>query len=463
MFPSPKSYGTRDYDDQNKVFDIIQTQVLPQTDAEYFRVDVRVKRRPDLTPKYLVAYLLRKDVYTAEVVKIDLTSDFMAADVTFEYDESSESEEDKDAEEDEQFEEEQTFDEDGRPIEAEIEGEPQFTDEEFGYAYDFVAATPVPEIPTAKAAVERLHQLASAAGLKSRMLLGADASVANYKSYLTSGLTGFVNVGHGNTGLIVLHDGTLPASWFNGLSGSPLRPGVTYFNSCKVFNDPLKAAVMKAGARTYIGGIVNLLIGPSEEVCKCFWARALEATANMGDSLKKCEKDHYPNEGAHGITGALGRFFVEKLAHAAWLHGHAAVVERPERLSEHTLYGFFARMRGKPFNSNWVHFAIPTPVIVERRRLRAGSVMIRYRTGPGCSIHAVHVWDGERRIASYNGLNLTAPNSFRWPRFEVPGHPPIKWGLGISVGLKFGDGANLPSNKLLIDFSSAGCDFVTRL
>jgi hypothetical protein len=147
--------------------------------------------------------------------------------------------------------------------------------------------------------------MAVKAGLKSKILLGADASVANYKKYLASGLKGFVNIGHGNTSLIVLDDGPLHASWFQGLSGKPLAPGVVYFNSCKVFNNPLQPAVMQAGARTYIGGIVNLLIGPSEKVCQCFWDKVVLQHIAMGDALKDCEKAHYPTQGAHGISGDL--------------------------------------------------------------------------------------------------------------------------------------------------------------
>jgi hypothetical protein len=175
-------------------------------------------------------------------------------------------------------------------------------------AFDMIVATPVPEIPTAKAAVEAINEIAVSAGLKSKILLGADASVANYKNYLKSGLKGFVNIGHGNTSLIVLHDGALYASWFDGLAGRPLAPAVVYFNSCKVFNNPLQPAVMKAGARTYIGGIVNLSIGPSEAVCKCFWKKVLLQGAAMGQALKDCEKTEYHTQGAHGISGDLGRF-----------------------------------------------------------------------------------------------------------------------------------------------------------
>jgi hypothetical protein len=457
VFASRKEYATFDSRDEPKVAEVIRDRVLPQTEAEYFRVDVKIKRKSDQAPAYLIAYMLRKDIYSAEVVRVDVDSHYEASKITFNYDESGD-EEDEEAADDEEWEED-------IPGEAGIveEGE-YFGEEEDEYAVDFVAATPVPEIATAKAAVEKLHELATKAGLKSKMLLGPAATVSNYKHYLTSGLKGFVNIGHGNPNGIVLHDGSLNASWFQGLSTNALKPGVIYFNSCKVFNDPLKSAVMHGGARTYIGGIVNLLIGPSENVCTCFWGEVLTSETRMNVALAQCEKDKYPQEGAHGIDGDTGSFSVVKyrLAHAMWTHGHGSQIEHPDRLSLERRYGFFIRLRGKPFTSNWVHFEVPTPVIIDSRRLRVGSVMVRFRAGPGAYVHAVHVWDGERRIATYNGIHLS-PRRFVWPRFDVPNHPYIRWGLGISVGVKFGDGANLPKNKLLVDISSAGCDFVVKV
>lgn len=460
LFGSRKEYESFDLQDESKVVEVVQNHILPKSKAEYLRVNVKIKRKSDYAPDHIVAYLLRKDIYTAEVVRVNVDSNYQVKDITFDY-EDSEDAEDEEIPTEEEFVEE---DEEGELLEEEDAfGAAEYTgEEEYEYAFDFIAATPVPEISSAKAAVEKLHQLATQAGLRSKMLLGAEATVANYKQYLTSGLKGFVNIGHGNTSLIVLYDGTLNASWFNGLSSKPLRPSVVYFNSCKVFNDPLKSAVMKAGARTFIGGIVNLLIGPSEEVCKCFWSKILTSSAHMKAALTKCEKDKYPNENAHGIMGDIGPFSVEKLklAHAMWTHGHSVQIQNLERLTFERRYGSLIRLRGKPFTSNWVHVAVPTPVIVEGKRLRVGSVMIRFRTGPGAWVYAVHVWDGERRLATHN-VNLS-PRSFIWPRFDVPNHPPIRWGLGISIGLKFGDDANLPWNKLLVDISSAGCDFVVK-
>lgn len=286
VFASARRQRTYDRQDEQRIADVIRQDVLPKTKATYHSVSVKVKRTADGSPQYLIAYMLRKDTYTADVTKIDVDQTYQVQAIQEEYDNS----EDIDDEDEADYEEGAAYALQGSSLE-------------------FVAATPVPEIPTAKQAVQAIHQLALNAGLHSKVLLGPDASVANYKRYLGSGLQGFVNIGHGYPGGIVLDDGPLPASWFQSLSGDPLSPAVVYFNSCKVFNPPLQPAVMGAGARTYIGGIVSLLIGPSEEVCKCFWNKSLLQGDRMGDGLPGCEKAHYPDQGAHGISGDLGPFY----------------------------------------------------------------------------------------------------------------------------------------------------------
>lgn len=438
LLTTRKEYKSSDLRDEPSVVKIIRDRVLPLSDAEYYRVDVKIKRTRDQTPNYLIAYLLRKDIYLAEVVKVDLDENFEVKDIEVNYTTTKEEEEEDEGEE-EKF----------------------FTEEEYEEAFDFVVATPCDDIPSAKDAVGNLHNLATECGLKSKMLLGPEATVNNYKSYLRSGVKAFVNIGHGSPNGIVLHDGTLSAFWFQTLTSQQLKPAVVYFNSCQVHNDPLKPNVMNAGARTFIGGIVNLLIGASEEVCKCFWNTVLHSETKMVDALHQCEKDKYPDEGAHGIIGDLGPFTVVKvkLAQAMWVHGHSMQIEYPDRIDQQIRAGFYIKVKGKPFTGNWFHFAIPTPVIVNGERLRVGSVMVRFRTGPGTSVHAVHIYDGEHKIAAHDGLNLSS-KQFSWPRFDVPTHPPIKWGLGISIGVKFGDDANLPPDKLLMEISSAGCDFV---
>jgi hypothetical protein len=289
VFPSPVEFRAFDTQEEDSIAQVIRSEVLPREKADYYSVKVDVHRKADGKPEYLVAYMLRKDTYTADVVRVDVDEGYGIRGFQDDYREAE-----------------------GEP-EAGAEGEEEepptdvraVAEEAYG-AVEFVAATPCPEIPTALAAVEQIHEWAQEAGLNSVLLLGEEASVANYKKYLSSGLRGFVNVGHGNTNEIVLADGRLGYSWFNSL-GRRLCPAVVYFNSCQVFNNPLQPAVMKAAARTFIGGIVNLGIGTFEEVCNCFWENVLLRNASMS-ILTKCEKDNYPTTGAHGISGDLGSF-----------------------------------------------------------------------------------------------------------------------------------------------------------
>jgi hypothetical protein len=281
LIKTSKEYETRDLQDEVLVREIINDNIIPKLEDKYFRIDAKIKRNSDKSPKQIVAYLLRKDIYLAEVATVDLTNDFEVKEIKFGKDYV-----DEDEEEDE-------------------DEEPDIR--EFAVGFDIIVSTPVPEISTAKAAVEKLNnEILPKAGFKCKMLLGKDATIANYKQYLASGLKGFVNIGHGNTTGIALYDGFLSNSWFQSLANKPLAPSVVYFNSCQVHNEPFKSAVINAGARTFIGGIVNLAIGPSEEVCKCFWERSLNQIIRMDDALHQCEKEKYPSQGAHGISGDLG-------------------------------------------------------------------------------------------------------------------------------------------------------------
>ncbi len=284
VFGSPKKSRSYDQKDEQQIITSIRDKVLPEIGIDYHSVSVKVKRKADQSPDYLVAYMLRKDTYTADTVKIELSDSYGVQSIVQNYDDSGEEED----------EEESTFGD---------------TPE---YGVDFVVATPVPEIPTAKQAVDYLYNLATSVGLNARKLLGPAASVANYRHYLRSGVKGFVNIGHGSPSSIILHNGTLHANWFNALTGTPVKPAVVYFNSCQVFNSPLQPAVMKSGARTYIGGIVNLGIGPSEAVCKCFWDKSFKLLKGMKSNLTQCEKDKYPRQGDHGISGDTGIFWLSK-------------------------------------------------------------------------------------------------------------------------------------------------------
>jgi hypothetical protein len=130
-------------------------------------------------------------------------------------------------------------------------------------------------------------------------------------------------------------------------------------------------------------------------------------------------------------------------------------IEYPDRIASEWRAGFYIRISGKSGTENWFHFAVPTPVIVNDKRLKVGSVMLRFRTGSAdARVKHVHVYDGEKKIAQHNNVNLYGENMFK--RFDVPGHPPVQWGLGISIGVGFG----VESMSHQMEFISAGCDFI---
>jgi hypothetical protein len=279
------TYGGRE---TKKIAKSVRGQLLLPSKEPYHKVYVTVKHKRSGAPQALHVYMLRAYTYTADVVRlvVDAAYNVKAVDRSYPGDEEEES--------------------------GAIAGEQAIAARDrVRPGADMVFGTPVPEIPTAKAGVDYVCKIAKAAGYKVVKLLGADASLANYRKYLTGELKAFGNVGHGYTGGIVLADGNLTATWFSGLAKKALWPEVIYFNSCQTFNPPLEPAIMGAGARTFIGGKVNLLIGPSEEVFKCFWTKVLakgEKGEKMGAALTACEKEKYPTPGAHGIDGALGKF-----------------------------------------------------------------------------------------------------------------------------------------------------------
>lgn len=141
------------------------------------------------------------------------------------------------------------------------------------------------------------------------------------------------------------------------------------------------------------------------------------------------------------------------IAHAMWTHGYSLQVEIPQNGTVERR-GFSAKyIASTAGGTNWLHFAIPTPVLVNDKRLRAGSAMVRFRCGTGGSVKAIHVYDAENKIAGVDNINL---NFTQWhlERVDVPGDPLILWALGISVLVSSG------TTERWVEFSAAGCDFL---
>lgn len=168
---------------------------------------------------------------------------------------------------------------------------------------EFVAATPVPDYPTAKQYVDQVYQDASQHGYKSVELLGSDASVSNYQNYLSCPkLKGFFSIGHGSPNGILLFDGDLGADQFSQMNKELKEHAVVLLNSCEVFNDPMKSDVIDGSdPQKYAGGISTLLIGTSEPASACFWSHAFDGKP-MSQWLNSCATKIDPND-TWGIGG----------------------------------------------------------------------------------------------------------------------------------------------------------------
>jgi hypothetical protein len=137
-----------------------------------------------------------------------------------------------------------------------------------------------------------------------------------------------------------------------------------------------------------------------------------------------------------------------------WIHGTSVNVEFPDRLLLARKTGSFASFIGKPNTENWFHFAIPTPVIDQGRRLKIDSVVLQFLTKPDVWVTNVHIYDGYYKIAAHDHLSLTGNQWYK--RFDV-NDKYVRYGLGISIGVRFG------RNELerhFINFYSAGGNFL---
>ena len=189
---------------------------------------------------------------------------------------------------------------------------------------------------------------------------------------------------------------------------------------------------------------------------------------------------------------------MSKLKAAMWVHGNSVRVERqrPIRvpssiayednitlLKDYSVYAeevdCFARDvetglnafqnygSGATFYSgfnvtNWFHFSFPTPVILDNTYTQLAKVFVFYKTEEWTQLTNVHIYDGPQRVKVFDGLAFAGDHSNGIDAmncWELSPPQTIHYGLGLSVGIKFGpEGPRNPS----IYFSAAGADFYTQ-
>lgn len=154
-------------------------------------------------------------------------------------------------------------------------------------------------------------------------------------------------------------------------------------------------------------------------------------------------------QGIQNLYGGPGA-----LENATWIHGNAALIEHPGRIESQRYFGFFNRIIGKRNTNNWIHFALPTPVIEDGKRLVMDRFMLRAVTGTAATLRDVHIRDGERVVALLNEVNRTG--SLNFEKFGVAQMKAVQWGISVSLGFDFGSGT---AAQRRVDLISAGFDF----
>jgi hypothetical protein len=116
-----------------------------------------------------------------------------------------------------------------------------------------------------------------------------------------------------------------------------------------------------------------------------------------------------------------------------WVHGHTGETQSAHGFQVERL-GQYLRLKAEQPSEAWVHYGPPTMLAGARITILL-SVMIRFRTFGSAVLDRVHVWDGGRRIAEHDSLNVQYPAD--------PSHP-LTGGSGDFGDLELALGAPEP-------------------
>ncbi|MBM3943648.1 MAG: hypothetical protein FJ316_12200 [SAR202 cluster bacterium] len=143
--------------------------------------------------------------------------------------------------------------------------------------------------------------------------------------------------------------------------------------------------------------------------------------------------------------------------YVSWVHGSSMQVEYLNRLTGVRHCGPFVRIEGAAGQNTWVHFPIPTPAVMDNKKMRAGAALVSFRTRSHATVHEVIVYDGEQQVAVHSNLGLQGDHLEA--RFEVPDHPNVNQGINITLGVMFSPGA--PDVRVMqIEVVGAGMEFL---
>ncbi|MGD8837065.1 MAG: hypothetical protein PVJ19_19135, partial [Desulfobacteraceae bacterium] len=279
IFPNNSYWAasdTKQEDKEDKINTIINENFYLDEEILH-KANVKVQYSDDGSADHLVVYLLSKTTYSADTYRVNLNEDFSVDSIISNYKEQQ-----------------SHYDQDTKLTYATCPDD----------SVDMVFSTAETSIPTALAGINTAVEIAESQGYNVEELIGSEENTTAIKNWLAcDNLILYGRIGHGDSSGIVLDDGYLNYSYFQGLSSTALNDKAMYFNSCEVHNNPLEPAIVDAGVQKFVGGDVELLIGTSEEVFKCWMQKVIVDGGAMTSSLASCEDEVNYQSGAHGISG----------------------------------------------------------------------------------------------------------------------------------------------------------------
>ncbi len=121
-------------------------------------------------------------------------------------------------------------------------------------------------------------------------------------------------IGEGDSTKLIMYDGALTSSDFNGMNRwRGLKDCVCFVGSDNSYSDALRNSIVNGsaserhGVRTYVGCTVANSISTHAEISTDFWQHTLFECYNMSDALEAAVNSH--NATGYSIWGDTGRFF----------------------------------------------------------------------------------------------------------------------------------------------------------
>ncbi|HEY2912714.1 MAG TPA: hypothetical protein VGK21_05100 [Candidatus Angelobacter sp.] len=153
---------------------------------------------------------------------------------------------------------------------------------------------------------------------------------------------------------------------------------------------------------------------------------------------------------------------------ASWVHGNAVVVEDPPAddggLYFFNHFGWGTQIVIGPGSSRWFHVALPTPVILDAKRLKVIRVFLQLRIERLGSLDGADLWDGDTKVATITDFkdkpDVQFPGILTFELFEPLA---CQRGLGLSFHLEAQSYANGnfvdDKNAPMFVIGSAGADY----